>query len=154
MECACALGCKIMRVRHVLGKSEIESRRVLVRRCSFSPGSTFQTSCFALSYIAGRQSRLHHGVQHFLLFLTYPFSHNNKKSIPYAAVRRLMRELKELRTSPPEGIRIQLNEESVLDVVGIIEGPGKSCRRGALHPRPVIDASSQRVPHTKGATSA
>jgi ubiquitin-conjugating enzyme E2 S len=49
-------------------------------------------------------------------------------------MRRLMRELKELRTSPPEGIRIQLNEESVLDVVGIIEGPGKSCRRGALHP--------------------
>ncbi|KAF8262656.1 ubiquitin-conjugating enzyme/RWD-like protein [Lactarius quietus] len=34
-----------------------------------------------------------------------------------------MRELKELRTSPPEGIRVQLSEESVLDVVGIVEGP-------------------------------
>lgn len=47
------------------------------------------------------------------------------KSIPYAATRRLMRELKELRTSPPEGIRVQLNEESALDVVGIVEGPGE-----------------------------
>ncbi|KAH9958146.1 ubiquitin-conjugating enzyme/RWD-like protein [Russula dissimulans] len=44
-------------------------------------------------------------------------------SIPYAAMRRLMRELKELNTSPPEGIRVQVSEESVLDVVGIIEGP-------------------------------
>jgi ubiquitin-conjugating enzyme E2 S len=42
-------------------------------------------------------------------------------------MRRLLRELKELRTSPPEGIRVQLSEESVLDVVGIIEGPGASC---------------------------
>ncbi len=49
------------------------------------------------------------------------------KSIPYVAMRRrLMRELKELRTSPPEGIRVQLSEESVLDVVGIVEGPGAS----------------------------
>jgi len=36
-----------------------------------------------------------------------------------------MRELKELRVNPPEGIRVQLSEESVLDLVGIIEGPGK-----------------------------
>jgi ubiquitin-conjugating enzyme E2 S len=34
-----------------------------------------------------------------------------------------MRELKELRTSPPEGIRVQLSEESVLDLIGIVEGP-------------------------------
>jgi ubiquitin-conjugating enzyme E2 S len=36
-----------------------------------------------------------------------------------------MRELKDLRMNPPEGIRVQLNEESVLDLMGIIEGPGK-----------------------------
>jgi ubiquitin-conjugating enzyme E2 S len=40
-------------------------------------------------------------------------------------MRRLMRELKELRMNPPEGIRVQLSEESVLDLVGIIEGPGE-----------------------------
>ena len=46
------------------------------------------------------------------------------KSIPYVAMhRRLMRKLKELRMTPPEGIRVQLSEESVLDVVGIVEGP-------------------------------
>ena len=48
--------------------------------------------------------------------------------MPLPAMRRLMRELKELRTSPPEGIRVQLSEESVLDLVGIIEGPGMSFR--------------------------
>ncbi|KAH9988717.1 ubiquitin-conjugating enzyme/RWD-like protein [Russula vinacea] len=44
-------------------------------------------------------------------------------SIPLPAMRRLMRELKELRMNPPEGIRVQLSEESLLDLVGIIEGP-------------------------------
>ena len=48
--------------------------------------------------------------------------------MPLPAKRRLMRELKELRTSPPEGIRVQLSEESVLDLVGILEGPGMSFR--------------------------
>jgi ubiquitin-conjugating enzyme E2 S len=48
--------------------------------------------------------------------------------MPLPAMRRLMRELKELRTSPPEGIRVQLSEESVLDLVGIVEGPGMSFR--------------------------
>jgi ubiquitin-conjugating enzyme E2 S len=41
-----------------------------------------------------------------------------------------MRELKELRTSPPEGIRVQLSEESVLDLVGIIEGPAGTPYQG------------------------
>ncbi|KAE9386340.1 hypothetical protein BT96DRAFT_867973 [Gymnopus androsaceus JB14] len=44
-------------------------------------------------------------------------------SLTPAALRRLMRELSELRNSPPEGIRIQTNEDNMLDVVGIIEGP-------------------------------
>jgi hypothetical protein len=70
-------------------------------------------------------------------------------------MRRLMRELKELRTNPPEGIRVQLSEESVLDVVGIIEGPGESCsRRGPLDQRPGIDASLQRAPHMREVTFA
>ncbi|KAF5353430.1 hypothetical protein D9756_007903 [Leucocoprinus leucothites] len=40
-----------------------------------------------------------------------------------AVTRRLMRELADLRKNPPEGIRIQTNEEDMLDVTGIIEGP-------------------------------
>lgn len=40
-------------------------------------------------------------------------------------MRRLMREISELKNSPPEGIRIVTNEENILDVTGIIEGPGR-----------------------------
>ena len=36
-----------------------------------------------------------------------------------------MRELSELRTSPPDGIRVVVNEDNMLDVTGIVEGPGK-----------------------------
>ena len=35
-----------------------------------------------------------------------------------------MRELTELRSNPPEGIRVVTNEENMLDVTGIIAGPG------------------------------
>jgi ubiquitin-conjugating enzyme E2 S len=56
--------------------------------------------------------------------------------MPLPAMRRLMRELKELRTSPPEGIRVQLSEENVLDLVGIIEGPGVSFPDEAFRPTP------------------
>ncbi|KAF9810296.1 hypothetical protein IEO21_07024 [Rhodonia placenta] len=38
-------------------------------------------------------------------------------------MRRLMRELSELQTSPPEGIRVVASEDNMLDVTGIIEGP-------------------------------
>lgn len=41
-------------------------------------------------------------------------------------MRRLMREISELKKSPPEGIRIITSEENILDVTGIIEGPGKA----------------------------
>ncbi|TFK69183.1 hypothetical protein BDN72DRAFT_840802 [Pluteus cervinus] len=40
-----------------------------------------------------------------------------------AIMRRLMRELTELRKNPPEGIRVQTSEEDMLDLTGIIEGP-------------------------------
>ncbi|KAG2005772.1 ubiquitin-conjugating enzyme E2, variant 2 [Coprinopsis cinerea AmutBmut pab1-1] len=34
-----------------------------------------------------------------------------------------MREINEMRKNPPEGIRLQVNEDDMLDVTGIIEGP-------------------------------
>ena len=39
-------------------------------------------------------------------------------------MRRLMKELAQLRTDPPEGIRIVMPEDNMLQVTGIIEGPG------------------------------
>lgn len=47
------------------------------------------------------------------------------QSVPPAVVRRIMRELKDLEKNPPEGIRIQTNDEDMLDVTGIVEGPGE-----------------------------
>ncbi|KAF8063999.1 ubiquitin-conjugating enzyme/RWD-like protein [Lyophyllum atratum] len=44
-------------------------------------------------------------------------------SLPPTALRRIMRELSELKKSPPGGIRIQTSEEDMLDVTGIIQGP-------------------------------
>lgn len=47
-------------------------------------------------------------------------------------MRRLMRELNELQTNPPEGIRVSTAEENMLDVTGIIQGPGASESRPPL----------------------
>jgi ubiquitin-conjugating enzyme E2 S len=46
------------------------------------------------------------------------------KSVGPAVIRRIMRELAELQTNPTEGIRVVSNEDDMLDVTGIIKGPG------------------------------
>jgi len=47
------------------------------------------------------------------------------QAVAAVVVRRIMRELKELDRNPLEGIRVQTNDEDMLDVTGIIEGPGE-----------------------------
>ncbi|KAF7345016.1 Ubiquitin-conjugating enzyme E2 S-B [Mycena venus] len=44
-------------------------------------------------------------------------------SLPPTVMRRLMREITQLKNSPPEGIRVQTSEDNLLDLTGIIEGP-------------------------------
>ncbi|KAF8322811.1 ubiquitin-conjugating enzyme/RWD-like protein [Cantharellus anzutake] len=44
-------------------------------------------------------------------------------SLTSGAMRRLMKEITTLRTSPPDGIRIATNDEDILDVIGIVAGP-------------------------------
>ncbi|EIN05723.1 ubiquitin-conjugating enzyme E2s, partial [Punctularia strigosozonata HHB-11173 SS5] len=44
-------------------------------------------------------------------------------SVKPAVLRRLMREISDLKSSPPEGIRIITNEDNLCDVTGIIQGP-------------------------------
>ncbi|KAJ7191636.1 ubiquitin-conjugating enzyme/RWD-like protein [Mycena pura] len=44
-------------------------------------------------------------------------------SLPPAVMRRLMREITQLKTSPAEGIRVQTSDDNMLDLTGIIEGP-------------------------------
>jgi hypothetical protein len=43
-----------------------------------------------------------------------------------ATVRKIIKELAQLKSDPPEDIRVQLDEEDVLQFVGIIAGPGES----------------------------
>jgi len=44
-------------------------------------------------------------------------------SLAPGAMRRLMREVATLRTSPPDGLRIVTSDEDMLDIIGIIAGP-------------------------------
>lgn len=48
------------------------------------------------------------------------------QSVPPAVMRRIMRELTDLKKSPPEGIRVVTSDEDILDVTGLIQGPGMS----------------------------
>ncbi len=41
-----------------------------------------------------------------------------------ATTRRLLKEIHRLKTEPPEGIRISTDEDNLLNVTGIIAGPG------------------------------
>lgn len=50
-------------------------------------------------------------------------------------MRRLMRELTELKKSPPEGIRVQTSDDNMLDVTGIIQGPGALSLAAVVHSR-------------------
>ena len=60
------------------------------------------------------------------------------ESIPAEVIRRIAREIKELTASPLEGIKINLNEEDITDVLATIEGPSmyfttfKLCSRVSL----------------------
>ena len=60
------------------------------------------------------------------LFLRQLLIAPHDQSVSPAVLRRVMRELSELENNPPEGIRVQTSDEDMLDVTGIIEGPGAS----------------------------
>ncbi|KAG8679286.1 hypothetical protein FRC09_019075, partial [Ceratobasidium sp. 395] len=53
-----------------------------------------------------------------------------------AAFRKVVKEISQLRSEPPEGIRVITNEENMLDVTGIIAGPeGTPYAGGYFHVR-------------------
>jgi len=47
----------------------------------------------------------------------------SNENLSPATIRRILHEIKELTTSPPEGIKMTPNEEDVSDIQAIIEGP-------------------------------
>lgn len=46
-----------------------------------------------------------------------------------AAIRQIVKEIKELTQNPPEGIKIIPNEEDFTDIQSLIEGPGTRDRK-------------------------
>lgn len=53
------------------------------------------------------------------------FQISNVENLSPQIIRRVAKEMSELATQPPEGIRVILNEEDVTDIQAIIEGPCK-----------------------------
>lgn len=62
-----------------------------------------------------------------------------------------MRELGEMEKNPPEGIRIQSNDEDMLDFVGLVEGP-RECLKLLSNRRNVINKFFQKGRLTPVAT--
>eukprot|EP00741_Cyanophora_paradoxa_P014888 tig00020828_g14362.t1 len=62
---------------------------------------------------------------HFLSESRAPYTDDlpEQENVSPAVITRLARELRELATTPPEGIRVIINEEKITDVVADIEGP-------------------------------
>jgi len=48
------------------------------------------------------------------------------------SIRRLLKEINRLRADPPEGIRIKTNDEDILDLTGIIQGPADTPYEGGF----------------------
>lgn len=48
---------------------------------------------------------------------------NNVENLSPQIIRGVVREMQELVTTPPEGIKVQINEEDVTDIQAFIEGP-------------------------------
>lgn len=46
-------------------------------------------------------------------------------SVSATVLKRITKELYDLEQSPPEGIRVALNEENIIDIQAIIDGPRK-----------------------------
>lgn len=58
----------------------------------------------------------------FFLFL---FKMSNVENLSPQIIRQVVREMNDINTNSPEGIKVQINEADVTDIQGVIEGPGK-----------------------------
>lgn len=50
----------------------------------------------------------------------------NVENLSPQIIRRVAKEMTELTTQPPEGIRVILNEADITDIQAVIEGPCKN----------------------------
>ncbi|CAH0554768.1 unnamed protein product [Brassicogethes aeneus] len=57
---------------------------------------------------------------------------NNVENLSPQIIRGVVREMQELVTNPPEGIKTQINEEDVTDIQAYIEGPAGTPYMGGM----------------------
>ena len=48
------------------------------------------------------------------------------ENLPPQVIRKVAKEVSELVESPPEGIKVFVNEEDITDIQATIEGPGNT----------------------------
>lgn len=57
---------------------------------------------------------------------------NNVENLSPQTIRGVVREMQELSTHPPEGIKVQINEEDVTDIQAFIDGPAGTPYMGGI----------------------
>lgn len=60
------------------------------------------------------------------MYIAFFFQISNVENLSPQIIRQLTKELHELVTEPPEGIKVQINEEDITDIQAYIDGPGLS----------------------------
>lgn len=48
---------------------------------------------------------------------------NNVENLSPQTIRGIVREMQNLVSDPPEGIKVQINDEDVTDIQAVLEGP-------------------------------
>lgn len=51
---------------------------------------------------------------------------SNVENVCPQALRGVARELRQLAANPPPGIKLQLRDDDISDIVALIDGPGKN----------------------------
>lgn len=49
---------------------------------------------------------------------------SNVENLSPQIIRQVVKEMHEIHTNAPEGIKVQINESDVTDIQAVLEGPG------------------------------
>lgn len=91
--------------------------------------STVSSLTVTFILVSNTLLRIYHFDERLKLFdVTSKFINSqisNVENLSPQIIRRVAKEMSELSTQPPEGIRVILNEDDVTDIQAVIEGPGE-----------------------------
>lgn len=51
---------------------------------------------------------------------------SNVENLSPQTIRQVVKEMSDIHTNSPEGIKVQINETDVTDIQAVIEGPGNA----------------------------